>query len=88
MNSFRVGERVELISCTDFPGTVTGFVHGKVHVLFDDFSNEPPKPFRPESLQLAKSPARNVNGNGWSSVALDREGGAANGKSTGVQRPV
>jgi hypothetical protein len=53
MNAFRVGERVELISCPSFPGTVTGFARGKAEVLFDDFRNEPPKPFRPESLQLA-----------------------------------
>jgi hypothetical protein len=53
MNSFRAGERVELISCPKFPGTVTGFTHGKAQVLFDDFSNEPPKGFKPESLQLA-----------------------------------
>jgi hypothetical protein len=53
MTAFRVGERVELISCPRFPGTVTGFVYGKAEVLFDDFRNEPPKAFRPESLQLA-----------------------------------
>jgi hypothetical protein len=53
MNAFRVGERVELISCPSFPGTVTGFAHGKVQVRFDDFSDEPAKPLRPESLQLA-----------------------------------
>jgi hypothetical protein len=53
MTAFRLGERVELISCPNFPGTVTGFVYGKVQVQFDDFSNEPPKPFRPESLQIA-----------------------------------
>ncbi len=52
MNSFRIGERVELISCPNFPGTVTGCMHGKVQVRFDDFSNEPPKAFRPDSLQL------------------------------------
>jgi hypothetical protein len=52
MNSFSVGERVELISCPNFPGTVTGFVHGKVQVRFDDFRNELPKAIRPESLQL------------------------------------
>jgi hypothetical protein len=51
MNAFRVGERVELIACPSFPGTVTGFAHGKVHVRFDDFRNEEPKGFRPESLQ-------------------------------------
>jgi hypothetical protein len=43
---------VELISCPNFPGTVTGFGHGKVHVRFDDFKHEPPKAFRPESLQF------------------------------------
>jgi hypothetical protein len=59
MTGFRVGERVELISCPKFPGTVTGFAHGKIQVLFDDFSNEPPKPFRPDSLQLAE---RRVSG--------------------------
>jgi hypothetical protein len=53
MSAFRIGERVELVSCPSFPGTVTGFVHGKVHVRFDDFSNEPPKAFRPDSLQFA-----------------------------------
>jgi hypothetical protein len=53
MTAFRVGERVELISCPSFPGAVTGFTHGKALVLFDDFRNEPPKPFRPENLQLA-----------------------------------
>jgi hypothetical protein len=53
MTAFRVGERVELISCPNFPGTVTRFAHGKVHVRFDDFSNEQPKTFRPDSLQLA-----------------------------------
>jgi len=53
MNSFAVGERVELIACPKFPGTVTRFAHGKAEVLFDDFRNEPPKAFRSESLQLA-----------------------------------
>jgi hypothetical protein len=53
MTAFRLGERVELIACPSFPGTVTGFVYGKVQVRFDDFGNEPPKAFRPESLQLA-----------------------------------
>lgn len=53
MTAFRLGERVELISCPNFPGTVTGFVHGKVHVRFDDFRNEPPKAFRPDNLQLS-----------------------------------
>jgi hypothetical protein len=53
LTAFRIGERVELISCPNFPGTVTGFVHGKVQVRFDDFSNEPPKALRSESLQLA-----------------------------------
>jgi hypothetical protein len=51
MSAFRLGERVELISCPNFPGTVTGFGHGKVHVRFDDFGSEPPKAFRPDSLQ-------------------------------------
>jgi hypothetical protein len=50
MNPFRVGERVALKSCMDLPGTVTGFVHGKVQILFDDFKNEEPKAIRPESL--------------------------------------
>lgn len=58
MSAFRVGERVELISCPKFPGTVTGFAHGKTQVLFDDFSNEAPKGFRPESLQLARRQVR------------------------------
>jgi hypothetical protein len=52
MNPFRVGERVELVSCPGFPGTVTGFDRGKVQVRFDDFSNELPRAFRPESLQI------------------------------------
>jgi hypothetical protein len=52
MSAFRIGERVELISCLNFPGTVTGLGHGKVQVRFDDFSDEPPKAFRPDSLQL------------------------------------
>jgi hypothetical protein len=59
MNSFSVGERVELISCPNFPGTVTGFTHSKVQVSFDDFRSEPPKVFRPDSLQLAE---RQVHG--------------------------
>ena len=54
MSAFRVGERVELISCPNFPGTVTGFGHGRVQVRFDDFINEPPKSFRPDSLQLTE----------------------------------
>jgi hypothetical protein len=53
MGAFRLGERVELISCPNFPGTVTGFTHGKVQVRFDDFSTELPKTFRPDSLQSA-----------------------------------
>jgi hypothetical protein len=53
VTAFQPTERVELISCPSFPGTVTGFAHRKVQVLFDDFSNEPPKALRPESLQLA-----------------------------------
>ena len=61
MIGFRIGERVELISCPNFPGTVTGLAHGKVQVHFDDFSNEPPKVFRPESLQLASNPSRASN---------------------------
>jgi hypothetical protein len=52
MTAFRLGERVELISCENFPGTVTGFIYGRVQVRFDDFSNESPRSFRPESLQL------------------------------------
>jgi hypothetical protein len=51
---FSIGERVELIACPKFPGTVTGFAHGKVHVRFDDFGNEAPKALRPESLQVAE----------------------------------
>ena len=54
MNPFSIGERVVLKACTDFPGTVTGFGHGRVQVRFDDFSNEAPKALRPESLQLAE----------------------------------
>jgi hypothetical protein len=53
-NPFSIGERVVLKACTDFPGTVTGFERGRVEVLFDDFRNDAPKAFRPESLQLAK----------------------------------
>ena len=60
MTAFQVGERVALKSCTDSPGTVTGFGRGKVEVLFDDFSNDAPKAFRPDSLQLA---GRRVPGN-------------------------
>jgi hypothetical protein len=52
LNPFRVGDRVELVSCPNFPGTVTGFVRGKVQIRFDDFKNEDPKGFRPESVQL------------------------------------
>lgn len=52
MSAFLIGERVELVSCPSFPGTVTGFAHGKVHVRFDDFINEPPKAFRPDCLQF------------------------------------
>ncbi len=51
MTAFRVGVRVELISCLNFPGKVTGFGHGKVQVQFDDFSDEAPKSFKQESLQ-------------------------------------
>jgi hypothetical protein len=54
MNPFSIGERVALKSCTDSPGTVTGFGRGKVEVLFDDFRNDAPKAFRPECLQLAE----------------------------------
>jgi hypothetical protein len=54
MNPFSIGERVALKSCTDVLGTVTGLVHGKVHVQFDDFRNEAPKAVRPDSLQLAE----------------------------------
>jgi hypothetical protein len=54
MTAFRVGERVELISCPNFPGTVIGFAHGKVQVRFDDFSGEPPKAFRLDSLQTVE----------------------------------
>jgi hypothetical protein len=60
MTAFRIGERVELISCPNLPGTVTGFGHGKVQVWFDDFSNEPPKAFRPDSLQLTGRQVRGV----------------------------
>lgn len=56
MTAFRIGERVALKSCADFPGTVTGIVYGKVEVRFDDLSNESPRSFRPESLQLISSP--------------------------------
>jgi hypothetical protein len=54
MSSFRIGERVALKSCTDSPGTVTGFGRGKVQVLFDDFRTDAPKAFRSDSLQLAE----------------------------------
>jgi hypothetical protein len=54
MSTFRLGERVDLISCPNFPGTVTGFVHGKVQVRFDAFRDESPKAFRPDSLQLTE----------------------------------
>jgi hypothetical protein len=54
MNPFSIGERVVLKACTDFPGTVTGVGYGKVQVRFDDFRNETPRAFRPESLQLAE----------------------------------
>jgi hypothetical protein len=53
MSAFRIGERVELKSRPGFPGSITGFIHGKVHVRFDDFRNELPKAFRPDSLQLS-----------------------------------
>jgi hypothetical protein len=58
MNRFSIGERVVLKACTDFPGTVTGVGRGKVAVRFDDFSNEAPKAFRPDSLQLTKRKAQ------------------------------
>jgi hypothetical protein len=61
MTPFRIGERVVLKACTDFPGTVTGFGRGKVEVLFDDFRNDAPRVFRVESLQLAgRSAQRSV----------------------------
>jgi hypothetical protein len=60
MNSFPIGARVELWTCPNFPGSVTGFVHGRVQVLFDDFKEQPPKAFRPESLQPAKKDLPNV----------------------------
>jgi len=56
MNLFSIGERVALKSCADFPGTVTGFGRGKVEVLFDDFRNDAPKAFRPDSLQFFRNP--------------------------------
>jgi hypothetical protein len=56
-NAFRVGERVVLFSCSDIPGTVIGFVRGRVQIRFDDFENEEPRMFRPESLRLAKGQA-------------------------------
>jgi hypothetical protein len=59
INPFSIGERVVLKACPNFPGTVTGFVYGKVQVSFDDFRNESPKAFRPDSLQLAE---RQVHG--------------------------
>jgi hypothetical protein len=58
MTAFRIGERVALKSCTDSPGTVTGFGRGKVEVLFDDFSNDAPKALRPDSLQAFRNPMR------------------------------
>jgi hypothetical protein len=54
MAGFRTGERVDLIACPGFPGTVTGFAHGKVQVQFDDFRDQPAKVFRPESLQVVE----------------------------------
>jgi hypothetical protein len=56
MSHFSVGQRVELISCTGLPGTVTGCARGRVEVLFDDCRNEPAKLFRPESLQPVSVP--------------------------------
>jgi hypothetical protein len=56
MNPFSVGDRVVLKACMDFPGTVTGFGHGKVEVLFDDFRNDAPRAFRPDSLQFFRNP--------------------------------
>jgi hypothetical protein len=54
---FRIGARVELVSCPGFPGTVTGFASSKVQVKFDDFRDQPPKAFRRESLQLTEKQA-------------------------------
>jgi hypothetical protein len=56
MSHLSVGERVELKSCTGIPGTVTGFVRGRVEVLFDDCRHEPARLFRPESLQRTSVP--------------------------------
>jgi hypothetical protein len=56
MNPFRLGERVELISCPSFPGTVTGFGHGKVR--FDDFSSETPKALRPAATDGPEGESR------------------------------
>jgi hypothetical protein len=57
MNAFRVGDRVVLKASADFPGTVVGLVYGRFEVVFDDFRNEAPKAFRPDSLQLAERQA-------------------------------
>ena len=51
MNQFAIGQRVELKTCTNFPGTVKRYVRGRVAVVFDDFRNDAPKTFREESLQ-------------------------------------
>jgi hypothetical protein len=53
MKLFVAGQRVELISCEGFPGTVIGFARGRVEVRFDDVQ-EAVKTFRMESLQLTK----------------------------------
>jgi hypothetical protein len=68
MSHLSVGERVELRSCTGLPGTVTGFVRGRVEVLFDDCRNEPAKLFRPESLQ----PTGSVSARGYTHPAGTR----------------
>jgi hypothetical protein len=59
---FSVGARVELRFCPGPAGTVTALIRGRVQVLFDDFRDQPPKAFRPESLHLAKRelPQKNV----------------------------
>lgn len=64
MNPFSIGERVALKSCTDSPGTVTGFGRGKVEVLFDDFRNDDPRAFRPDSLQFFRNPRNVPKGDG------------------------
>jgi len=52
MNLFSIGERVALKSCADFPERYRVW-RGKVEVLFDDFRNDAPKAFRPDSLQFS-----------------------------------